>query len=102
MAPLFVFFFFFFVFKGGSDTCVGNDSDVCWKASPDEKQHGEKHVGRHCFLMITRISEETAYQDTELHLLVDLRLPINVAELFFSDKHTRKFCIQCMTSSSAD
>lgn len=63
-APLccFVFFlsFFFFGFHGRSDTCTVNEGDVCWKAWPDEKQRGEKHVGIHCFHMITRFSRETA------------------------------------------
>lgn len=40
--------------------CAANDGDMCWKASVDEKQQGEKHVAIHCFHMITRFSREAA------------------------------------------
>lgn len=59
-----------------------NDGDVCRKASPDEKQHGEKHVGIHCFHMITRFSRETAAKiQSSSSLLISLFLKMLL--LFF-------------------
>lgn len=76
--------------------CAANDGDMCWKASVDEKQQGEKHVAIHCFHMITRFSRETATDSQSKVRSCSFTvafLPLKNGQSCFLDKQAGKFSI---------
>lgn len=76
--------------------CAANDGDMCWKASVDEKQQGEKHVAIRCFHMITRFSRETATNSQTKVRSCSFTvafLPLENGQSCFLDKQAGKFGI---------